>query len=493
MKISSKLMSGLWIGAMLASAAALPSCAVGPDYKKPESRVPEAWNQPLEGGAVAGQPTDLARWWTTLNDPMLDSLVERAVKDNLDLRVASSRLKEARAQRGVVGADQYPTVNVDGSYSRSRTSGNTAAGFGGNGENDSYQIGFDASWELDIWGRVRRNVEAADADLGAAEESRRDVLITLLAEVARNYVELRSLQERLAIAQANTQSQQQTLDLSKARFKAGLTSDLDVARAESQLASTRSQVPVLNAQVQASIHRLGVLTGQQPGALAQELAAAKALPVKPAQVPVGLPSDLLRRRPDIRRAERELAAATARIGVAKGDLFPRFSLTGSFGFESSNSARLFDGESRFWSVGPAVRWPLFDAGRVRNNVRVQDARQEAALALYDKAILTSLEDVENALVSYAREQDRREALVESEASAKRATDLASELYSRGLTDFLSVLEAQRQLFAAQDQRAQSDKTVLTNLIALYKSLGGEWEDQKAAAEAAPTAAEPGKS
>lgn len=488
MKLSSKIIRGRSgiAAALLGSTLVLPSCAVGPDYKKPESRVPENWHQTLEGGAVAGQPADLARWWTTLNDPALDGLIERAVKGNHDLRIASARLREARAQRGVVAADQYPTVNVDGSYTRERTSDNIASGFGSNGETDDYQVGFDAAWEIDIWGRVRRNVEAADADLGAAEESRRDVLITLLAEVARNYVELRSLQERVAIAQANTLSQQQTLDLSKARFKAGLSSDLDVARAESQLNLTKSQVPALNALTQASIHRLGVLVGQEPGAMAQELELVKALPVKPAQVPVGLPSDLLRRRPDIRQAERALAAATARIGVAEGDLFPRFSLTGSFGFESDNVGRLFEGNSRFWAIGPAVRWPIFDAGRIRNNVKVQNARQEQAVALYEKVILTSLEDVENSLVSYAREQDRRQALVDSESSAKRATDLATELYSRGLTDFLSVLEAQRQLFAAQDLRAQSDRTVLTDLIALYKSLGGEWDQDKAAAEGSAT-------
>ncbi len=485
-------MTSFGAAALVAAAIAIPACTVGPTYKAPEAKVPENWHQTLEGGAVAGQPTDLARWWTTLNDPALNSLVERAVAGNHDLRGASARLKEARAQRGVVGADQYPTVNVDGSYSRSRNSANSNGGFGANGENDNYQIGFDATWEIDIWGRVRRNVEASDADLGAAEESRRDVLITLLAEVARNYVELRSLQERLAIAQANTQSQQQTLDLSKARFKAGLTSDLDVARAESQLNTTRAQVPSLQSQTQASIHRLSVLIGQEPGGLAQELEQAQALPTKPTQIPVGLPSDLLRRRPDIRKAERELAAATARIGVAEGDLFPRFSLTGSFGFESDNSGKLFNSDSRFWSIGPAMRWPIFDANRVRNNVKVQNARQEQAVALYEKTILTSLEDVENSLVSYAREQDRRQALVQSEASAKRATDLANELYSRGLTDFLSVLEAQRQLFAAQDLRAQSDKTVLTDLIALYKSLGGEWDEGKAAAEA-PTEPKPQKS
>lgn len=476
------------IGSIAAALVLLAGCKVGPDYKKPETKTSETWHEQLEGGVTQGPPTDLARWWTTLNDPMLDSLIEKSVAGSHDLKIAALRLKEARAQRGVVAADQYPKVDVSGSYSRSRFSENTTgASFRPNNASgvDLYSIGFDASWEVDIWGRVRRNVEAADADIDVANEARRDVLISLLSEVARNYVELRSFQDRLAIANANTASQQETYDLSKARFKAGLSSDLDVARAESQLNSTKSLAPTLRAQIKAAVHRLGVLTGQQPGALAQELEQVKPLPMKPAQVPVGLPSDLLRRRPDIRQSERALAAATARIGVAEGDLYPRFSLTGSFGLQSNNAGLTFAGDSRFWSIGPAMRWPVFDAGRIRNNIKVENARQEQALASYEKSILTGLEDVENALVNYAREQDRRQNLVDSEAAAKRAADLANELYSRGLTDFLSVLEAQRQLFAVQDLRAQSDGTVLTDLIALYKALGGEW-DQEGVAEAPST-------
>jgi len=455
----------------------IAGCTVGPNHKAPEAKLPETWRNTPEAGATVEQPTDLAHWWTALNDPALNSLIDRAVAGNHDLRIASARLREARAQRGVTAADQYPGVDVNGKYERSKFSDNTN-GFSspvGSSGDDLYQIGFDASWELDIWGRVRRSVEAADADIGAAQEDRRDVLIALLAEVARNYVELRSLQERLAIAESNVASQKETYGLSKGRADAGITSGLDVARAEAQLTATRAQIPSLNSQIHATTHRLAVLTGQQPGTLESEITAAAALPTKPATVPVGLPSDLLRRRPDIRRAERELAAATARIGVAKGDLFPRFSLTGSFGFSANEDEKVFQSDSKFWSVGPSVRWPLFDAGRVRNNIAVQNARQEAAVARYEKSILTGLEDVENSLVSYSREQARRKDLVDSEAAAKLAVDLATALHSRGLTDFLSVLDAQRALFVIQDSRAISDRTVLVNLISLYKALGGEWE------------------
>jgi NodT family efflux transporter outer membrane factor (OMF) lipoprotein len=470
--------------AVLTPALLLTACKVGPNHAAPEAKLPETWHNALAEGEVAEQPTQLAQWWTTLGDPTLDSLIERAVAGNHDLRIAAARLWEARAQRGVVAADRLPTVDVNGRYERSKASGGTGVPFGvtRNKGDDLYQIGFDASWEIDLWGRVRRSIEAADADMAAAEEDRRDVLLALLAEVAVNYVELRSLQERLAIAESNVASQKETYDLSKGRADAGIDTGLDVARAEAQLTSTRAQVPSLAAQVRATMHRLAVLTGEQPGALEGELVSAASLPVKPASVPVGLPSDLLRRRPDIRRAERELAAATARIGVAKGDLFPRFSLTGSFGFSANEDENLFESDSKFWSIGPTLRWPIFDAGRIRRNIEVQNARQEAALARYEKSILTGLEDVENALVSYSREQARRRELLASESAAKQAVELAQALNARGLTDFLSVLDAQRQLYAIQDARAISDRTVLVNLVSLYKALGGEW-DQPAAVSA----------
>jgi NodT family efflux transporter outer membrane factor (OMF) lipoprotein len=462
--------------AAVSSGLFLASCTVGPDHKVPESKLPETWHNTPDG-ATPEQPTELARWWTTLNDPALDSLIEKAVVGNHDLKIAAARLREARAQRGIVAADRLPNVDVNGEYSRSKASNSTGVPFGITRDegDDLYQIGFDATWELDLWGRVRRSVEAADADIGAAAEDRRDVLIALLAEVARNYVELRSLQERLAIAESNVASQKETYELSKGRADAGITSGLDVARSEAQLTSTRAQIPALASQIRATTHRLAVLTGEQPGALESELSSAAALPVKPATVAVGIPSDLLRRRPDIRRAERELAAATARIGVARGDYFPRFSLTGSFGFSANEDENVFQGDSKFWSIGPTMRWPIFDAGRIRNNVEVQNARQEAALARYEQSILIGLEDVENSLVSYSREQARRQELVASEAAAKRAVELATALHSRGLTDFLSVLDSQRELYAIQDSRAVSDRTVLVNLISLYKALGGEWE------------------
>jgi outer membrane protein, multidrug efflux system len=388
-------------------------------------------------------------------------------------------VREARAQRGIAEADYYPQVDATGSATRQRASQN-AFGTGSGvpvsgGTSNLFQAGFDASWELDVFGGVRRSVEAANADVQAAVEDRRNTLVTLLAEVARNYVELRGLQRQIAITNENINSQQQTVELTQTRFQAGIANDLDVARAQAQVANTRAVLPTLLNQRDAAIHRLGVLVAQPPGALRAELEIDKPMPPIPAAIPVGLPSDLLRRRPDVRRAERELAASTARIGVATSDLFPKFSLTGSLGLQSRKAGDLGDSDSRYWSIGPSVRWPIFDAGRIRANIRVQNAVQEQAAANYERTVLTSLEEVENSLSSYYKEQDRRGQLAQSVSASQRAVDLANQLYTRGLIDFLSVLESQRTLYAAQDQLSQSDRAVAANLVGLYKALGGGWD------------------
>jgi NodT family efflux transporter outer membrane factor (OMF) lipoprotein len=340
---------------------------------------------------------------------------------------------------------------------------------------DLFQVGFDSSWEIDLFGGVRRSVEAANAQIQATEEDRRDILVILLSEVARNYVEVRGNQLRLAIARRNIDSQQQTVDLTQARFEAGLGSELEVAQAKAQLAATESLVPALETAARLAIHRIGVLLGQQPGSLLDELSIEAPIPLVPPEVPVGLPSDLLRRRPDIRLAERNLAAATALVGVATADLFPRFFLTGSLGQQTISFSDIALPESRFWSIGPTIRWPVFDAGRIRANIRVQDARQEQALVRYEQAVLLSLEEVENALVAYSKELARRRSLVESVDSNRRAVDISNELYSKGLVDFLNVLINQRSLYLAEETLAISDERVSTNLVALFKALGGGWE------------------
>jgi outer membrane protein, multidrug efflux system len=462
-------------------------CTVGPNYRRPDVQVPATWSAGSDADVTA-PPRNITRWWKTFNDPELDGLIERAVQSNLDLRLAEARLREARALRGLAASDLGPSINVSGSYTRNRQSenvspaqagslnGSSATGGAPSGtlKQDLFQAGFDASWEIDLFGGVRRSIEAADADVAASVEDLRDVLVTLLSEVARNYVEVRGFQQRIAIAEDNIRSQQETLELTRVRFDAGLTSQLDVVQAASQLATTQSQMPTLDATLKHSIHRLSVLLGLAPGALLSELSQASPIPPVPPVVPVGLPADLLRRRPDVRRAERQIAAATARIGIAVADLFPKLSLTGTLGLQSNLLADLPLGSSRFWSVGPTLSWPIFDAGRIRANIQVQNVREEQRLTQYEQVVLTALEDVENALVAYSREQTRRSRLAEAVEANQRAVELANELYTRGLGDFLNVLESQGSLFASQSDFAQSEVTMSSNLVALYKALGGGW-------------------
>ncbi len=453
----------------------LYGCSVGPNYHPPKMEVAEQWSElPASGVTAAAALAQVAQWWTVFRDAQLNDLIERAVRSNTDLRIAVARIREARALKGVVAADAYPNVDALGQYSRSRTSENVPGGSSGL-ESNLFLAGFDASWEIDVFGGVRRAVEAANADIAAAEENRRDVLVTLLSDVAQNYLDLRGNQLRLAITRENIVAQRQTVELTEGRYAAGLSNELEIAQARAQLTTTESQVPPLETAVKRDIHRLGVLLGQEPGVLLSELSAEAPIPPTPPEVPAGLPSDLLKRRPDIRRAERGVAAATARIGVATADLFPKFSLTGTVGQESVSLSDFATPASRFWSIGPTVTWRLFDAGRIRANIKVQDARQEQALGLYEKTVLTALEDVENALVAYSKEQEARRSLTESVEASQRAVNIANELYAKGLTDFLNVLVSQRSLFQAQDALAQSDQRVSSNLVALFKALGGGWE------------------
>jgi outer membrane protein, multidrug efflux system len=455
-------------------------CSVGPDYREPKLGVPASWEEAQQKG-VDTRSVEMTRWWTTFSDPLLGSLVERAVQSNFDLRIAEARIREARASRAVVAAGAWPTVDILGSYSRIRTSenalalGTLAPQGGGQLEQDLFKTGFDASWEIDVFGGVRRGVEAADATTAASVESRRDVLVTLLGDVAKNYIDLRGFQRRLAVARANLKAQQDTLELTRIRFQAGLTSDLEVAQAEAQANTTAAQIPTLEASLKQAAYSLDLLLGLAPGALWNDLSNETAIPILPPEVLVGLPSDLLRRRPDIRVAERRLAAATAQVGSAMADLFPKFSLTGLAGLQSISASDWFAGRSRYWSIGPTITWPIFDAGRIRANIEIRNAQQEQALNQYEKTVLAALGDVEKSLVSYSREQVRQRSLAEAVAANRRAVEMANELYIRGLNDFLNVLDTQRSLYAAENDLAQSEATMASNLVALYKALGGGWE------------------
>ena len=465
--------------ALLAGGCAnLPS--VGPDYHKPEAKAPANWSDPLAGGETNAAAATAA-WWKNFHDAELDSLIERAAQSNLDLKIAQARVREARAHYRMTAANFGPTVDAAGSYARQRQSENQpvlnsfpslpSSAY----ENNVFQAGFDASWEIDVFGGTRRATESAKAQVAAAKFGEREVLVTLLGEVARNYVEARGYQRRLEIARDNIRAQEQSLAIVQNRFTNGLTSDLDVQQANTVLATTRACVPALETALAASIHRLGVLLGQPPGALETELATVAPIPAAPPVVPVGLPSELLLRRPDVALAERQLASATANIGVAKADLFPKFYLTGMAGFEGTSADDWFKSGSQFWSVGPAVQWRIFDAGRIRANIKAQNARQEQALASYENTALLAFEDVENALTAYAKEQIRRQHLDDAVKSSAESLRLANQLYANGLSNFINVLDAERSLYQAQDALVQSDRTISANLIALYKSLGGGWE------------------
>jgi multidrug efflux system outer membrane protein len=458
---------------------------VGPNYHPPKTTVPDAYHQQPN---AAGTNTDaaLGNWWATLNDPELTSLIDRAIKSNLDLKVASSRVLEARAARRITRADLLPTVESRDSVQRVRdgiTSGLFNVNKGSSGgsnlltpfESNVFQLGFDASWEIDFFGGRRRALEAATADVASTAEARRDVLLSLLAEVARNYSELRGFQRRLEIANQNIALQQDSLHLTRVRADAGLGTQFDVERQTAQLESTRALVPSLEAAEIQTSHRLGVLLGEEPGALLDELTQKKPLPTVPPNVPVGLPADLLKRRPDIREAEARVAAETARVGVARADLFPKILLNGSAGRQASEPAGLTLGAGNFFAIGPAITLPIFTGGKIRANIEAQKQRLDQALTQYRSTVLRSLEETENSLVAYGREKDRRARLMASVEASRQATMLADELYSRGLSDFLSVLDAQRQQLAAEEDLAQSDTAVVSDLVALFKALGGGWE------------------
>lgn len=459
------------LGGAILPILAAGCAAVGPEYREPEpASVPAAWHQQPESGLSADAPA-LESWWQRFGDPSLDSLITRATRQGLDVRAALARVREARALRGVAAADQLPTVDMLLSYERRGGSENTPLG-GFVPESDLYSAGFDAAWEIDLWGRVRRSVEAADAELGAAVADARDAAVTVAAEVAFHYVRVRAFQKRLAIARTNVGLQEQTLALVRSRLAAGLVGERDVAQAMTNVATTRARLPELEVGLRNAENRLAVLLGLAPGSLAAELGTVGPVPVPPVEIAVGLPADLLRRRPDIRRAERLLAAETARIGVAEGDLYPRLSLLGNVGLDADHFTDLPEGRSLTFGIGPSLRWNLFGAGRLHQRVAAQDARAEQALVHWERAVLVALEEAENAMSAFVREQARRASLLAAATQARRSVELAQTQYSQGLSDFQPVLDSERTLADLEDQLAQSDAVVATNAVALYKALGG---------------------
>jgi multidrug efflux system outer membrane protein len=450
------------VSVLLALLAA--GCAVGPDYKLPEPSMPAAWS----GGG--GPAAELATWWQQFDDPQLTALVEEAIRANLDLRIAATRLRQARAARGVAIGGFWPSVGASAAYQRQDLPG----GVPPDQQSNLYQAGLDALWELDLFGGVRRSVESAGAEVEAAVENIRDVQVSLSAEVALAYVGLRGFQQEVLIAQENLESQRRSAEITRRRFSAGFVSGLDTANADASAFTTEAQIPVLEAGARQSIHALSVLLARPPGELLAELTPAGPLPVVPEEIPSSLPSDLLRRRPDIRAAEAQLHSATAQIGVATADLFPRFSLTGNANWQSDLLSSWWTPAGRSLGVGPSLSWALFQGGAIRSNIHLQEALRDESFLDYQKTVLGALQEVEDALIALAKEREHRTSLAGAVAANRKAVDLAMQLYTQGESDFLNVLVAQRSLYASEDALILSDRSACQDLVALYKALGGGW-------------------
>jgi multidrug efflux system outer membrane protein len=415
-------------------------------------------------------------WWRGFNDPKLDRLVERALAGNHDLRIATANVLQARALRREAQFDLLPVPSANASYTQSQYSQAFEPGIPLSERRlKLYDAGFDATWELDFFGRVRRSVQANTAEWQAAQEQRHDVMVTLISEVARNYFEMLGAKNELDVAHRNAKNQLETVKITQARTEGGRGTDLDVARARAQLNNTLANIPPLEASMERSIHRLSVLVGLQPTALEDELKEARPIVDMPALIALSNPAELLRRRPDIRTAERQLAAATDRIGIAKADLFPRVTFNGNIGVQASSITGLTRGGSETYSFGPSITWAALDYGHVRARIQASGAQADAQLAQYQKTVLTALEETENALVDFSREEARREFLLTSEQASETAARLARERYENGATDFLTVLDAERVLYESQDELAKSNYRTATALVAIYKSLGGGWE------------------
>lgn len=452
----------------------LLGCAtVGPDYRRPSLPTPPEWRNKVQTDNEVREtdPRHLAGWWTLFQDPKLKDLMDRAVQGNLDLKKAEARVREARARRYASAAGWYPSLDASGTASRSRGSQETGTGK----TVDLFRVEFDALWEWDLFGGTRRSVEAAEATLQAAQEAQRDVLVSLLAEVALNYWELRTYQTRLATAEKTLASQKETHQLTLWRHEAGLLDALAVEQSRYALESIMAQIPPLRTGREGALNRLAVLLGEHPGTLHEELKPFQAVPVPPLMLAVGVPADLLRRRPDIRKAERELAAQTARIGAAEADRYPKWKWSGSIGLEAMDLARLGFWGSRTILGGLGISWPIFHAGAIRQNIEIQTALQEQAFLTYQASVLKALEEVENALKSYAEEQERYKALLETTAAAERVVEWTRQKFEAGLTDFGQVLEAQRTYRSFLDQADISRGNLCAVLVRLYKALGGGWE------------------
>jgi NodT family efflux transporter outer membrane factor (OMF) lipoprotein len=463
-------------GALLAlvTAVAAGGCMVGPDYRRPTAPLAEQWPSQAESPAVrASAAPEL--WWQVFGDPVLDELVGRAYRQNLSLQAAGLRVVQAQALRGIAIGRLYPqTQQLNGSYTRTVSSQNqfTTVGVG---DYDTFQVGLDAAWEVDLWGKFRRGIEAADAELLAAIANYDDVLVSLVGEVATSYVQIRVSEEQLALARSNAEIQRESLAVTQARFEAGGTSDLDVQQATALLEDTESQIAQFEIEIRQGQDALCALLGIPPTDLADLLGGAAGIPQPPPSVMVAIPAELLQRRPDIQRAERQLAAQSARIGIAKSELFPRIELSGMVGLSADQAAKLFEGRSFEAMGGPQFNWPVLNYGRLINAVRVEDAAFQEQVATYANTVVIAQREVEDAIVAYVRGWRRVAHLERSVGAANRAVEISLIQYRGGATDYTSVLTAQQAKIVEDRQLTDSRGAVTLSVVSLYKALGGGWE------------------
>jgi outer membrane protein, multidrug efflux system len=449
-------------------------CMVGPDYHPPQIHAPPAWSgvtnvTPSAATRLTTNAVDMAQWWTRFQDPTLTELVQTALATNLDVQLATALLREARAVKGKDAGGLWPSVTATGSITRSGTV---------NGVGDSpplKALGAEALWNLDIFGVTRRQLESDEAGIQAARENLYGAEVTLVSEVALDYIQVRSAQEQIAIAQTNLASEVHTADVTRQKGAAGFVSALDEANADAEVATTAATIPPLETSIQQNIFALSILLNRPPAYLLEGLSKPGSVPLAPPEVPVGLPSDLLRRRPDIQAAEANLHQAAALIGVAVADFYPQFSLTGSLNYESTVAKDMFAGPNGFYSAGPQVNWPIFSGGALVSNMRLQKAATDAAYITYQKTVLTALSDVESYLVAFSKEWDHRKALSDAVVFNRRAVELSRQLYQAGTEEFLNVLDAERSLFASETALAQSRQAISSDLVNIYRALGGGWE------------------
>ena len=451
---------------------------VGPDYTRPEIKVPNQWpsGETAEGNRLAGEA--LAAWWTTLDDPVLTSLVERALANNKDLKIALTRIRQSRASLGIAEKQRDPSVTGSAQYRRTQSGTPTRDDddpFLFTSGSDFYDIGFDAAWEADLFGKKYRNIEAAVADLQSSEEGFRGVMVSLVSETASSYVRLRTFQQQLEIVNRNLALQEKVLEVLEAQAAAGLISSLQVQQSRYNIENTRSRLPGYRISIEESLNTLAILLGEMPGSLHQELQSPAPVPVPSVEIAIGIPADILRRRPDIRMAERGLAAQTARIGAATAELYPSFRLSGSLGMTANSLNGFFSDDSPGISIIPFISIPLFNRDKIRDQIEVQNAIQERYFIEYETSVLDAIKEVRDAVLAYGEEQKRYMTLEKGAVEARTALDIADEQFRSGLVTFINVLDAQRALLSFEETQVSSRGAITQDLIRLYKALGGGWD------------------